>query len=289
MRYRSRFKRNKVDKKEEKRLEAERIEKGKQNLTRLFEKASEFSQKANDFTIFKKGLADFFEEITLETNKIHIIRGNNGQGKSTLLKNIANSLFLGTLDNFENRLKISSNNKLIAKNFNRGLVCSPFEREDDAEFFPSGLDYNLATQTLFITMYIDFSVSFFRESSGNMLVDALENVNQYSNGERKIKAINDIFTYLKFILANVEIKNGLNILIIADEPETGLSLEIQKEFLKKVNFYLNKALKNEKLSFTFVFSSHSYIWQDNKTTINHEINSFKTIENKKKIHKKVFV
>jgi len=105
--------------------------------------------------------------------------------------------------------------------------------------------YNMSNFKNAIMFYIDFTVSFFRENSFDMITDALEEYHEHSNVERKIKAINSLFAHLKFFLNfNIDrIEKGFNFVFIMDEPERGLSQEIQIEFYKKVRRFLNKAIK----------------------------------------------
>ncbi len=244
----------------------------------------------NNIDINENGVEDFFNKISLETNKIHIIRGNNGQGKSTLLKNIANSTSLDCLDVLHNRMKVASNTRIISDALNSELSFSPFKAEegsllDRCKIGLSNVENN-------ITIYVDFSISFFREQSFDTLSDITEEVYSRSNGERKIKAINSVFSLIKIFLTKLDkekIKNGFNILVVLDEPESGLSLEIQEEFYKKVLSYIKKAIAFEKISLTFIIASHSFIWKKEKYIEINNINNFKKEENKKKEHKKVFI
>ncbi len=240
--------------------------------------------------IYETGVEIFFNKLSLETNKIHIIRGNNGQGKSTLLKNIANTTTLGCLDILHNRMKVASNTRIISDALNSDLSFSPFKAEKGDMF--DRCIFDLSNVENNITIYVDFSISFFREQSFDVLSDITEEVYAKSNGERKIKAINDVFSLIKIFLTKMEkekIKNGFNILVILDEPESGLSLEIQEEFYKKVLSYIKKAIAFEKISLTFIIASHSFIWKKEKYIEINNINNFKKEENKKKEHKKVFI
>lgn len=63
---------------------------------------------------------------------------------------------------------------------------------------------------------------------------------------------------------------------------------LQEELVKKIKRYLNAFNKLEKVSLTFIISSHSYVWQKNKDVEIHNINEFKE-ENLKKEHKNVFI
>lgn len=237
-----------------------------------------------------KGLSPFFNNVSLETNKIHIIRGNNGQGKSSLLNDIANSTSLCCLNMLKNRMKVCSNERLVADALNNSLEFSPFKGETGG--FLDRCIYDSSNLTNNITIYVDFSISFFREQSFDVISDVTEEMYGRSNGERKIKAINNVFSLIKIFLTKMDkekLKNGFNILLILDEPESGLSLEIQEEFYKKVKSYINKAIKFEKISLTFIIASHSFIWKKEKDINIHNIKDFKNNEKIKKEHIKVFI
>lgn len=244
----------------------------------------------NKIEINENGLHTFFNKFSFETNKINVIRGNNGQGKSTLLKDIANSTGLGCLDVLPNRMKIISNEKEVSNALNTDIKFSPFKAEKGS--FLDKCKYELSNVKNNITIYVDFTISFFRERSFDTFSEVAEEAFSRSNGERKIKAINDVFSLIKIFLTKMEkekIKNGFNILVILDEPESGLSLEIQEEFYKKVSSYVKKAISFEKISLTFLIASHSFIWKKEKNIEIININDLKKDENKKKEHKKVFI
>lgn len=249
------------------------------------------SQINNTFIIKKEGLNSFFEEVSLETNKIHIIRGNNGQGKSTLLNNIADANFLGALSSVSNRLKISSTDKETANFLNFGEQFSPYKRDDDDKYFKNDLKYNLTNINNSITIYTDFSIGYFREKNGDIFTDVSEEYDKDSNGERKISGINSIFFNLKFILNILRDfnKGSLDLFVIMDEPESGLSVEIQTELMKKIKRYLSLSNKIDNVSLTFLISSHSFVWSKSKDIKIHNINDFKIESEKKKERKGVFI
>lgn len=275
-------------KKEQKEKEKLREKENEENFINVFKEASKIEEKKENFILYKNENS-FFKEVNLKTNKIYIIRGGNGQGKTTLLNKIVDANFSGALSAFKNRLKISSTNKTIANALNCDLEFSPYKLDDEG-WFKSNLKYDLTNLKGSITIFTDFSVSYFRENTNNIFRDVSEEFNQQSNGERKIKGINSIFYNLKKILKikEEELYKGLNLFVVMDEPESGLSIEIQEEFSKKINRYLNMALKNNKISLTFIISSHSYVWKETKNLTIHNIGSFKE-ENKKKIYKNVFI
>jgi len=263
-------------------------EKVKAKLDELFSFVSEKEEASDHISIYKEGLSSFFKEVYLETNKIHILRGNNGQGKSSLLFDIANSTSCGAISSIKNRMKVSSNNQAIAHAFNFDLEYSPYKIKKVSMFY--SLRNNLSSAKNNLTIYTDFSISFFRESSFNFEQNILQDYDNHSNGERKIAGINDIFRFIKYIL-NINdnlIKKGLNIIVLMDEPESGLSIEIQKEFYKKVRRYLNAFNKREKISITFIITSHSLAWSEEKNVLLHNINSFKSSIDKKE-HSSVFI
>lgn len=278
----------KLSKKEEKQRELERKEKNRLFFKEVLKKASSKDIIHSDFILNNSILPPFFKEnLSFKTNKIHIIQGGNGQGKSTLLNSIGNANSMGKLDSLSNRKKICSSDKEIANLLNKNLEYSPFKMEDNDTYFPSGLQYDLSNFKSSILIFTDFSISFFKDSAG-FYGDILEQVNSYSNGERRINAINNMFTTLKFILSlsEEEIENGLNLVICMDEPETGLDQIIKREFQNRIHFYLKKALKNKKLSLTFFISSHD-IWTESKYLEIHNINELK--KDYKKTYQKIFV
>lgn len=279
-------------KKEQKLLAKKRKEESEEQFKNIIKSCSLKNDKKNNFlTIKKEGLASFFNEVNIEIGKIHIVRGNNGQGKSTLLNNIVNSNFLGAIDSISNRLKISSTDKETANYLNYGEQFSPYKREDDNDFFPSGLKYGLTNINNSITIYTDFSIGYFREKNGDIFTDISEEYNNDSNGERKIDGINSIFFNLKFILKTLsEFNKGhLDLFVVMDEPESGLSLEVQNELMKKIKRYLNLGNKYENISLTFLISSHSFVWNKSKDIKIHNINDFKIEEERKKERTKVFI
>lgn len=270
-------------------------------LIENFKDISKLNFINNEIIISKNGTSKFFKDILLETNKIHIITGNNGQGKSTILSDIANSTMLGKFYDIEGRLKIASNNLDICRSFNNNLN-NVFKRNDEESDDPFILALNpkyksdLSNLNSNITLYTDFSISYFTETTENSFNDLLNNIqdnyNKSSNGERKIKGINNIFNYLNKYskIKEDELDKGVDLVIIMDEPESGLSLEIQQELYSKIRRYLNKYIKNNKTTLTFIISSHSAIWKNEKNVKIHNINDFK-INNEfiKREHKKVFI
>jgi energy-coupling factor transporter ATP-binding protein EcfA2 len=279
-------------KKEQKLLAKKRKEEAEEQFKNIIKSCALKNDKKNKFLLIKKGgLASFFEEVKLDTGKIHIIRGNNGQGKSTLLNNIVNSNFLGAINSISNRLKISSTDKETANYLNYNEVYSPYKMDDDNEIFPSNLKYELTNINNSITIYTDFSIGYFREKNGDVFTDISEEYNNDSNGERKIAGINSIFFNLKFILKTlIEFNKGaIDLFVVMDEPESGLSLEVQTELMKKIKRYLSLGNKSENMSLTFLISSHSFAWNKSKDIIIHNINDFKIETERKKERSKVFI
>jgi predicted ATPase len=260
------------------------IKQWKESLYKISEKESVFSE----INININGMEEFFNKISFKTNIIHIIRGDNGQGKSTFLKNIANSTMRNIFEHLENKMKIGSNNSEIGKLFN-GNEMNPYVMYEDNSIFSQCKFKNHSNLKHNLTIYTDFSIEFYKKASHSILMDIEENYNNNSNGERKINGINDIFGILKIIkeLEIDKIVNGLNIIVIMDEPESGLSLNIQKELRKKLMFYIGKM--SDKVSLTFFIASHSFVWQDNKYIKTYDINDFKNLKNRKKEHKRVFI
>lgn len=260
----------------------------KENLKELIVHLSTLDKPLS--TIEITCLEDYFNnKVEFETNKIHIIRGCNGQGKSTLLKNIANSTSLGVLDVLKQRMKVASNCKEVSNALNHTLEFSPFKEAET--FFTNRINKDLSNVKNNITIYIDFTVSFFREEGFDSFSNIIEEVDKKSNGERKIKCINDMINLLKVFLEvkQEDMENGCNILIILDEPESGLSLEIQEEFKNKLKSLLKRFKKNEKMTLTFCLASHSYIWQKDKDVSISYVKDYKNEIGIKKEYKKVFV
>ena len=237
--------------------------------------------EVNNIEIYKK--EDFFlDDLSFETNKIHVFQGDNGQGKSTLLRDIIDSTSMNIAHLIRNRLKMLSNSKDIGSSLN-DYQYSPYKMEG---MFFYGED-NLSNLKNNITFYSDFSVDFYKHDA-ETAHEAIQVLDRHSNGERKISGINDIFQILSVLknLNESEIIDHLNIIVVMDEPESGLSMDIQKEFRKKCMFYLGKMNKN--ISLTFFIASHSFVWTNNDKIDVHDINEFKK-ENSKLIHKRVFV
>jgi len=247
---------------------------------------SEFFKSINDQEIskikFYKKEDFFIDDLSFDANKIHIFRGDNGQGKSSLLRNISESTSMNLFGYIHNRLKMLSNDKDIGTVLNN-YQYSPYRME--GMFFQG--EEGLSNLEKNITFYSDFSIEFYKHDVETPH-EAIQLLDRHSNGERKISGINDIFQILSVLknLKDDDIENHLNILVVMDEPESGLSIDIQKEFRKKCMFYIGKMNKN--ISLTFFIASHSFVWKKNNKIEVHDINEFKK-ENKKSIHKRVFV
>jgi predicted ATPase len=220
----------------------------------------------------------FKDKLIFDLNKIHVFRGDNGQGKSTLLNNILKATTLNV--DISKNLKLGSNNKEIGYSMNR-YSFSPYRPIDGF----SKEDSNMSNCKNNITIYTDFSIEFYKNQEEDMH-SIIQNYDRHSNGERKISGINDIFSILKVLKTMKEIKDYLNIFVIMDEPESGLSISIQEEFRKKLIFYINKM--HPKINLTFFISSHSFVWEKSHKLIEvYEIKDFKKEE--KKVHRRVFV
>lgn len=286
---RRKFQREEPNKREIAKREKEEKEKNIQSWCNLFYDISEKDNCFSEISIKKEGLKDFFEPCSFKTNTIHIIRGNNGQGKSTLLKNIANSTMGNILDSLNNRLKIGSNNHLIGEAFN-GDYMNPYRMQAPGSLLGTMYKNNLSNLNYNITFYVDFSIEFYREETHSAFNDIIEIRNESSNGERKISTINEIFKIISLLKkADVsQIKKGINIVVILDEPESGLSINIQKEFRKKLMHYIRKM--PEKVSLTFFIASHSFVWDKNEIIEIHNIVDYKNHNQQlKKEHQKVFI
>lgn len=229
----------------------------------------------------KSALSNFFSDknMKFETNKIHIIQGGNGLGKSTLLRDIANSVSYGVVTKSQARVKYGSNNVKIGRAINDdvykfvGLFDSFYDKKEEPKF--SNLENNF-------TLYCDFSEDFFKdyqEYNPFYMCDRME----CSNGEQKINVIRDILDYIK-TLKGAELDKGLDVVIVMDEPESGLDGDIQKELRNKL---LSTLKKNVKISITYFIASHSLVWEMKKSKHIqlHDINKFK-IESERKIKKK---
>lgn len=240
---------------------------------------------ADNKNIEINGVTEYFNPVLFTANKIHIIRGDNGQGKTTLLKDIATSTSANVFNEMPvTPLKIMTNNITLGKTLN-----IPYHPYEDGLLGHNKLNIDLSNLDKNLTIYTDFSTDFFKKD--NQLIDGFDMIQQYdkhSNGEQKISGINNILQIINVLkgLDEDKIQNNLNIIVIMDEPESGLSISIQKEFKRKLQFYLNKM--NNKINLTFIIASHSYIWEKNKYIELHDINEFKK-ENSKKIYKRVFV
>lgn len=244
--------------------------------------------------ITQDGVAEFFKPVSFEANKVHILRGNNGQGKSTLLQNIVKATSYNQLNQHSGRVKLGSNNYKLAQFLTQDDEGNPF-RVDLTEIekknfyrFSEYVNTNSNVKNN-VTIYTDFTIDFYRNKV-DVFTEIIQSYDQHSNGERKIVGINNIFHYLR-ILQNLDvdkIEESVNFIICMDEPESGLSVELQEEFYKKVKYYLNKITKNEKITLTFFIVSHSFIWKKEKSIQIHNINDFKK-ENGKKEYTKVFL
>jgi len=236
-------------------------------------------------TIRIKMSENFFQkEIFFDANRIYIIRGDNGQGKSSLLKNIFSATTMKLGPDLIGNLKQGSNNQEIGSMLN-DYQFSPYRMRGDffnGDSSRSNVDKNL-------TLYCDFSIGFYKNQNREDIFSTIQEITNTSNGERKISGINDIFLILKVLksLKEDEILNSLNIIVIMDEPESGLSAGIQEEFKRRVEFYVKKM--NSKINLTFFIASHSYVWKENKYVKICDINDFKEPSCIKKVHRKVFV
>jgi predicted ATPase len=284
-------------KKSKRQIQKERLQREIEELEDFKENLYKNSDKGKSITsidIYQNGVAEFFLPVSFESNKIHILRGNNGQGKSTLLQNIVKSTSYNKINNHAGKIKFGSNDYEIAKFITKNDEATPFrfdlEEMKNNEFF-NIKDYDNTNSNIKnnITLYTDFTIDFFRNKV-NLFSEIIQNVDKHSNGERKISGINAIFHYLKILqyLDIDKIQESINFIICMDEPESGLSVELQEEFYKRVKYYLNKITKSEKITLTFFIVSHSFIWKKEKDILIHNINSFKK-EITKKEHTKVFI
>jgi predicted ATPase len=275
-----------------------KIKEEKENLERflnIFYTESSKEQKMNNIVFKENGIPEYFKELEFKTNKIHIFRGNNGQGKSSLLKSIVKTTSFNQFDQYTGKLKYGSNNYNIAHLLNENLEHSSFKfsskQIETNEFLQvKNFDNTLSTAVNNITLYTDFSIDYFQNKT-DLFSEVMEVANSYSNGERKIVGINKIFRFLKtlLLLEPTKIEGGLNIIVCMDEPESGLSVELQEEFSNKIKFYLNKITKKySNISCTFFIVSHSFVWEKSKDIEIHKINDLKK-EQTKKEHKKIFV
>lgn len=282
----SRFKRNnKLSKKEIKEKNQQMIV----NFVDFINKVSKVSFPVSNIKVNKEGMEDYFNEINLPTNKIHIIQGLNGSGKTTLLKNITNAYFLNCLEDINNRIKISSNNIKIANALNTNTYLNPY-KEPSFGFEKASNSNFVSKEEIFVTLYVDFTTTFFEnyETPNNLDLDKMiGSVNNHSNGEQKIKILKDVIDYLDLVTNENIIKpiKGLNFLVVLDEPDQGLSLITQRELKNRLNNFINQ--KREKITISFLISSHSLIWDSCPTAVIHDVEEFK-IKSDKKINKKSF-
>lgn len=288
-RYFGRMDEHKISKREKARVEKEQELKRKENFKQTLTNFA-CEKKHTSLLIHRGGLPSFFkDELEFKTGIVHVFRGNNGQGKTTLLKSIVKVTSLNYLEDNGSRLRITSNNKEIARHFNEHVQGSQYKVGEDSLFYKK-LTNEYTNMKANITLYTDFSSSYFNNKEETFST-VIESVNSMSNGERKLRGINSIFGFLKILkeLNTSNFDKALNILVCMDEPESGLSVELQEEFEKRVRYYLRK-LNNEKISLTFFVVSHSFIWKNTSYCQTYNINDLKKgNENLKKEHKKVFV
>lgn len=292
---RNNFNRNFGDKKETKKAKIDRLKKQIENEKKEWLDFMYFLSKNEQITNqleFKNCFKDFFKtEVTFNTNHIHIIRGNNGQGKSTFLKNLMEASGCGIMPSNDLRFKMTSNNKECANSLNYNSYLSPYKLEE-GNIFGTKLFYDRLNVSNNLSLYTDFTVSYFNQKDGMNII--YENMENMSNGERKISGINTFFTRLKEFKAldKTKIDKGINLMVFMDEPESGLSIELQEEFYTRVKYYLKtyQKLFENKITLTFFIVSHSFIWKNEKDITIHNINGFKlTQQEHKKEHKGIFV
>lgn len=250
-------------------------------------------ENSNFISIKNKGLASFFKEVSFEKNKIHILRGNNGQGKSTLLKNIINATSFNVLNDLHGRLIYGSNNGTIGYFLNNNFESNIYKWFDKDNFLYNQFNNELSNVKNNITLYSDFTIDFYKNQAQTIFDTIEETYGNYSNGERKIKAINNIFHFIKSIeklkLKDIKTNNKIELIIGMDEPESGLSVEIQEEFYKKIKFHFNKLKKNN-VNITFFIVSHSFIWKNEKDISIHNVKELKqNKETSKKEYSKIFI
>lgn len=279
---RAKFKTNKMSKKELK-------EKEKNNFINYIDfinKVSNLSFPSSNIRVKKLGMESFFKEVDLPTNKIHVLQGLNGSGKTNFLKNVANAFFLDCLEHIDNRIKISSNNAKVAKALNMNTYLNPYN--ENGFYFDKVLASNsVSKDEVFIVLYVDFTTTFFNtyETPNRLDLDKIiGNVNDSSNGEQKLKIMKDVIDYLDLVTKEEIIKpiKGLNFLVILDEPDQGLSLVAQRELKNRLNGFIKQKLKTTTIS--FLIASHSLIWDSCENAIIHDIEEFK-LDNNKKINK----
>ena len=288
---------NKVKKKTLKEKENETAESWKSSFLSIAKEGNPISK----ITIPKKATETFFKSLSFNTDKIHIIQGGNGQGKSTLLSNIANACsgnLFSEINKKSSRLIKGSNNANIGEWINSGMFMNPYKiysnnniKEDS--LFKNKFDDTLCNTSTNIVLYTDFSINYHKEQSSHDNIDPhriLESIEQHSNGERKIPGINDIFYFVKLLseLKDEDIKQGFDIMVLMDEPESGLDNDIQKEFKERLQHYMK--IMSNKLSLTVFIASHSYIWDSSDEYVEvHNISNFKKKIKQKEQHEKVFL
>ena len=249
----------------------------------------EYGEQVELLTINENAVTPFIPTLTFPTNKIHIITGDNGRGKSSLLDNILDNLsgnVLSGCKSYGDRLLIGSNNLSIGNTFyNTGYKW--YSKE------PNLLERKFTNTNPLksnIVLYTDFSTTFFNKPSDSSTLNTLiEQVDAHSNGERKITAINTI-TGIMMDLNDIIKKSPsghIEIQILMDEPESGLSNMVQREFEKRVK-KLYKDL-NSKITLTVFIVSHSLVWKESGLIKIHDIEELKNGKDIKKKRKKVFI
>jgi len=251
------------------------------------------NENKNSIIIPKASLNDYFkkEDIIFQNNVIHIIQGSNGQGKSSLLKNIANSNMMDSFLDIKNQGilgKRGSNNIEINKILNtHEYSYFNFINEEKRKKILSDKISNLKNN---FTYYVDFTIDFFKKDTSIFCdINTINNMFlKPSGGEYKIQSINSLFMILKVLqkLKKENFQNKINIVVCLDEPDNGLSYDIQLEFQRRLKYYIKRMPENVYLTYFIV--SHSFVWKKEKDVLIHNILDFKK-DNQKKIHKNVFI
>lgn len=248
---------------------------------------------SNNIIIPQKSLEDFFikKDLTFEKNKIHIIQGPNGQGKSSLLKNISNSNMMNKFSKILNQGELGkrgSNNIKINQMLN-SYQYSYFNHIDE-EKIKEETSEKLSNLRNNFTYYIDFTVDFFKKDTSIFfdMEDAENMLLKPSGGEYKLQGINSLFMVLKVLqkLKKSDFQNKFDIVVCLDEPDNGLSYDIQLEFQRRLKYYIKRMPEN--VSLTYFIVSHSFVWKCEKEINIYNILDFKK-DNEKTIHKNVFV
>jgi ABC-type transport system involved in cytochrome bd biosynthesis fused ATPase/permease subunit len=110
-----------------------------------------------EITIYQKGLEEFFQQMTFEANKIHILRGNNGQGKSSLLKNIVRATSYNKINSEAGKIKFGSNDYDIAKFLTSKDDYSQFKFIPEDSLLSDTYDNTLSNVSNNMTLYTDFT------------------------------------------------------------------------------------------------------------------------------------